>query len=186
MRVTPDSHTDATRSARVSAGVRHRAYAAPEDRHGRPADGASHAVADAGSTAPAPNSDRMSRGILAVAQTRRRRSARVASVAVLVAATALLGVAIPASVHAEPTHVLALVGSVSDLFTNVRNWLMGILFGLATVFFSVGGVRYLLAHGDPGEVEAAKRAFKSAGIGYALAALAPLIATILQGIVGGP
>jgi len=32
-----------------------------------------------------------------------------------------------------------LVGSVSDLFSNVRNWLMGILFGLATVFFSIAG-----------------------------------------------
>jgi hypothetical protein len=186
MRVTPDPQTGATRPARVSAGVRRRADAAAEDRHRRPADGTSNALADAGSTAPALNSDRMSHGIPAVVQTGRRRSVHVASVAVLVAATALLGVTIPASVHAETTHALALVGSVSDLFTNIRNWLMGILFGLATVFFSVGGVRYLLAHGDPGEVEAAKRAFKSAGIGYALAALAPLVATILQGIVGGP
>jgi hypothetical protein len=99
-------------------------------------------------------------------------------------ATLLLGIAIPVSAHAETTHALALVGSVSDLFSNIRNWLMGILFGLATVFFSVGGVRYLMAHGDPGEVEAAKRAFKSAAVGYGLAALAPLIATILQQIVG--
>jgi hypothetical protein len=102
----------------------------------------------------------------------------------LALATLLLGIAIPVSAHAETTHALALVGSVSDLFSNIRNWLMGILFGLATVFFSIGGVRYLMAHGDPGEVEAAKRAFKSAGVGYGLAALAPLIATILQQIVG--
>jgi hypothetical protein len=41
-----------------------------------------------------------------------------------------------------------------------------------------------MAGGDPGEVEKAKGAFRAAGIGYALAALAPLVVTILQGIVG--
>jgi hypothetical protein len=38
--------------------------------------------------------------------------------------------------------------------------------------------------GDPGEIEKAKTAFKSAAIGYGLAALAPLVVTVLQGIVG--
>jgi hypothetical protein len=70
------------------------------------------------------------------------------------------------------------------LFDNIRNWLMGILAGLATVFFSVGGTRYLMAGGDPGEVEAAKRAFKAAAVGYCLAALAPLVLSILQQIIG--
>lgn len=36
----------------------------------------------------------------------------------------------------------------------------------------------------PGEVEKAKQSFKSAGFGYALAALAPLVVEILRGIVG--
>jgi hypothetical protein len=106
------------------------------------------------------------------------------SALLLVFATLLLGIAIPASAHAETVRTLALDASVSDLFTNIRTWLMGILAGLATVFLSIGGVRYLMAGGDPGEVEAAKRAFKSAGIGYGLAALAPLVVTILQQIVG--
>jgi hypothetical protein len=67
---------------------------------------------------------------------------------------------------------------------NIRNWIMGILAGLATVFLTVGGVRYVMAAGDPGEVEKAKTAFKSAAIGYGLAALAPLVVTVLKGIVG--
>lgn len=99
-------------------------------------------------------------------------------------ATVLLGVAIPLSAHAETVRTLALDASVSDLFNHIRAWLMGILAGLATVFLSIGGVRYLMAGSDPGEVEAAKRAFKSAGFGYALAALAPLVVTIFQQIVG--
>jgi hypothetical protein len=80
--------------------------------------------------------------------------------------------------------VVALADSVSTVFTNIRNWLIGILAGLATVFLTVGGVRYLMASGDPGEVEKAKQAFRSAGWGYALAALAPLVVGILKGIVG--
>jgi Type IV secretion system pilin len=106
---------------------------------------------------------------------------------VLVAEVASLALLVSASTaHAETTQVLALAGSVSDVLNNVRNWLMGILALLATVFLSIGGVRYVMGGGDPSEVEKAKTAFKSAGIGYALAALAPLIVAILQGIVGGP
>jgi hypothetical protein len=82
------------------------------------------------------------------------------------------------------SQVVALADSVSTVFTNIRNWLIGILAGLATVFLTVGGVRYLMASGDPGEVEKAKQAFRSAGWGYALAALAPLVVGILKGIVG--
>nr|WP_139320623.1 pilin [Saccharomonospora sp. CUA-673] len=85
---------------------------------------------------------------------------------------------------AEPTQVLALARSVDDVLNNVRNWIMGILALLATVFLTIGGVRYVLANGDPGEVEKAKQAFKSAGFGYGLAALAPLVVEILKGIVG--
>jgi hypothetical protein len=86
--------------------------------------------------------------------------------------------------HAETSQVLALAGSVDQVLTNIRNWVMGILAGLATVFLSVGGVRYVMGGGDPGEIEKAKTSFKAAGIGYALAALAPLVVTVLQGIVG--
>ena len=92
-----------------------------------------------------------------------------------------------ATAHAEPDKgpvVLAIAGSVEEVLTNIRNWLMGILAGLATVFLTIGGVRRVFGGGDPGEQEKAKEAFKAAGIGYALAALAPLVVTVLKGIVG--
>ncbi|WP_186763396.1 pilin [Lentzea tibetensis] len=85
--------------------------------------------------------------------------------------------------HAD-TILLAIAGSVDEVLTNIRNWLMGILAGLATVFFTIGAVRRVMAAGDPGEQEKAKEAFKAAGIGYALAALAPLVVSVLKGIVG--
>ncbi|MGY6655339.1 pilin [Amycolatopsis sp. TRM77291] len=112
--------------------------------------------------------------------TRPRRWAHMA-LTVELAVLALLVSSSPA--HAD-TVVLAIAGSVTDVLNNIRNWIMGILAGLATVFLSIGGVRYVMGSGDPGEIEKAKTAFKSAGWGYGLAALAPLVVEILKGIVG--
>jgi hypothetical protein len=69
--------------------------------------------------------------------------------------------------------------SLTSVIDNLRNWLVGILAAVATLFLTIGGLRYLTAGGDPGQVEKAKTALKSAAIGYALAALAPLLVSIL-------
>ncbi|MCX5535769.1 pilin [Streptomyces sp. NBC_00006] len=76
------------------------------------------------------------------------------------------------------------VATVPQVINNLRNWVVGILAGLATLFLTFGGLRYLMAGGDPGEVESSKRALKAAAIGYGLAILAPVVVTILKGIVG--
>jgi hypothetical protein len=75
--------------------------------------------------------------------------------------------------------------SLNGVIDALRLWMVGILAALATLFLTVGGIRYLAAGGDPAEVERAKTALKSAAIGYALAALAPLLISILQSVVGG-
>ena len=111
------------------------------------------------------------------------RPRRWAHMALIVELAVLALLASASSAHAD-TMVLAIAGSVTDVLNNIRNWIMGILAGLATVFLSIGGVRYVMGGGDPGEVEKAKTAFKSAGWGYGLAALAPLVVEILKGIVG--
>ena len=69
--------------------------------------------------------------------------------------------------------------SLTSVIDNLRNWLVGILASVATLFLTIGGLRYLTAGGDPGQVEKAKIALKSAAVGYALAALAPLLVSIL-------
>jgi hypothetical protein len=81
-------------------------------------------------------------------------------------------------------HVLA-AASLNQVVSNITVWIIGILAGLATLFLTIGGVRYLLAGGDPGQVEQAKTALKSAAIGYGLAILAPVIVTVLKSLVGG-
>jgi hypothetical protein len=74
--------------------------------------------------------------------------------------------------------------SLNQVIENLRNWLIGLLVALATLLLTVGGVRYLLAAGDPGAHEKAKGTIKAAIAGYALAALAPVLVTVLQHIVG--
>ncbi len=75
--------------------------------------------------------------------------------------------------------------NLNEVLNNVRNWIMGILGSLATVFLSLGGVRYMLGNGDPGEINKAREAFRNAGYGYGLAALAPVVVEILKQIFGG-
>jgi hypothetical protein len=81
--------------------------------------------------------------------------------------------------------VLAAAGSLDQVLTNLRTWLVGILAAVATVCLTVAGARYLISSGDPGEVEKAKTALKAACLGYALAILAPVVVDVLKNIVGG-
>ena len=110
----------------------------------------------------------------------RRLLLRRLAVAVALSIALLVVVASPAFAQgggAAPT--------LSGVIDNLRNWIVGILAGVATLFLTIGGLRYLTAGGDPGQVEKAKTALKSAAIGYALAILAPLLVSILASIVGG-
>ena len=113
------------------------------------------------------------------ARTGLRRLGRV--LAIIITAVLVFAVSDPA--HAAEL-MAAPVGSIDQVLSNLRAWLVGILAGLATVFLTLGGVRYVMANGDPGEIEKAKSAFRGAGIGYGLAVLAPLVVSVLQGIVG--
>ena len=74
---------------------------------------------------------------------------------------------------------------INSVLSNLRVWLAGLLAALATLFLTIGGIRYLLAGGDPAALERAKGSIKAAIIGYALALLAPVLATVVQHVVGG-
>jgi hypothetical protein len=116
---------------------------------------------------------------------RARLAARAARAAVtaLAAAAALTATAQPA-LAGTAGHVLA-AASIDQVISNITKWIVGILAGLATLFLTMGGLRYLMAGGDPSEVERAKTALRSAAIGYGLAILAPVIVTVLKSLVGG-
>jgi hypothetical protein len=86
--------------------------------------------------------------------------------------------------HADTHPIVLAAASLDQVISNARTWLVGPLAALATTFLTIGGVKYLIASGEPGEVEKAKHALKSAAIGCALAVLAPRLVNILQKTVG--
>ena len=124
-------------------------------------------ILDAGRHEPAAN------GIQAL--TSRLRIARQA-IRVSIALGALL-VAGVAPAYAAPKDLNAVIDGI-------RSFAMGVLFALTTLYLTVAGIRYVLAGGSPHAMEDAKTAVKNSLLGYALAALAPLLADIVKGIVG--
>jgi len=106
------------------------------------------------------------------------------TVATVLAAVAVLAAAAQPALASTAGQVLA-AATIDQVISNITQWIVGILAGLATLFLTLGGLRYLMAGGDPGEVERAKTALRSAAIGYGLAILAPVIVTVLKSLVGG-
>ena len=98
---------------------------------------------------------------------------RIGLAAALTAAVAIL---LAAPVYAA--------GDLTLVIDSMRNWIAGLLAALATLFLTLGGLRYLTAGGNPRAVEQAKEAIRSALIGYGLAALAPLLVEVLRGALG--
>lgn len=121
-------------------------------------------------------------------RTRQRRriiaaAARVAATLTAAVVFAVLTGDVPALAQ-EQVQVVALAATVGQVLDNIRNFVVGLLAALATVFLTIGGARYIMAGGDAGEVERARAALRSAAFGYALAALAPLVVEVLKQIVG--
>ena len=91
----------------------------------------------------------------------------------------------PTAAYAAEVGPALAVNSLPVVIGNLRAWIMGILFALATLYLVIGGAVRLLAGGDPGQVQRANMYFRNALIGYALAVLAPVLLQVVQGIVGG-
>ncbi|WP_433431992.1 hypothetical protein [Nonomuraea sp. CA-141351] len=110
---------------------------------------------------------------------------RMATTAVVTAVAILLVVLVAMGAFAAAPSDAAAPTDLNTVFTNIRNWLIGLLATLATLMLTVGGLRYLVAGGDPGEVQKAKAALKAAAFGYGLAVLAPIFVNVLKSVVGG-
>lgn len=113
------------------------------------------------------------------------RATRAIPALTIVAAVTATGLVVADTASAADLHpVWMAVASLDQVVNNLRLWLMGILAAIATLFLTVGAARYVMAAGDPSEVEKAKSALKSAGIGYGLALLAPVLVTLVKQLVG--
>lgn len=116
---------------------------------------------------------------------RRPVISRIARAATAVG-VAVLVLAAPGAAHADAgdlTHLAA--NSLPVVITNLRNLIMGLLAGIATLFLVLAGVYWATAGGDPGQVDKAKSALRNALVGYGLAVLAPVLLQLVQGVVGG-
>ena len=158
---TPMQPTPAAPATGHAAARQAAARQAAGDPTARRADETTHAAVHSGGRRPG------------------RQMARRLVVAGLLAGGLAVVLASPAYAAGGGTQTL------SGLISNLTTWIVGILAGVATLFLTIGGLRYLTAGGDPGQVEKAKTALKSAAVGYALAVLAPLIVSILASLVGG-
>jgi hypothetical protein len=116
---------------------------------------------------------------------RRRLRAALRFIVAASAATAAL-LAWPGPASADPGAVIVLAANdLPTVVANLRNWLMGILAAVATLFAVLAGVYWSTAGGDPTQVEKAKSSLRNALVGYGLAVLAPVLLTVVRGIVGG-
>jgi hypothetical protein len=104
---------------------------------------------------------------------------RALGLAVVIGAAGLLVALLPAPALAQ-----AADPTLSGVIDRIRNLIVGLAAGLATLFLTWAGLRYITAGGDPGQVEKAKTTLRSAAIGYGVAALAPALFTLLKPIVG--
>ena len=102
-------------------------------------------------------------------------------------ATVALILSVPAAAFASPTTapVYEAAKTLPQVIAGLQTWIMGILAALATLFLVLAGVYYATAGGDPSQVERAKAALKNALVGYGLAVLAPVLLSVVKGIVGG-
>ena len=118
---------------------------------------------------------------------------KVSSIGRLVRTAAAAGavwmVTLPAVGIAAPTTTTSVPAGtprpLPQVFDEAKTWVMGIIAVVASLYLVAGAARYVIAGGDPGEVERAKNTMRNALYGYALALLAPVILAVLERIVLG-
>ena len=119
----------------------------------------------------------MSQSYAAPSKPTLRRAARGYCPALVIAFVILLTLLFPVPAYAAS-------GDINTVIDSIRNWVAGLLAALATLFLTIGGVRYVIASGNPRMMDEGKAAIRSALLGYALAALAPMLVDILRRVLG--
>ena len=83
-----------------------------------------------------------------------------------------------------PHAAILAVDTIPQVISNITDLVTGFLASAATLALTIGGARHLMSAGDPGEVSAAKRLYKEAALGYAIAVLAPTLVALLREALG--
>lgn len=74
--------------------------------------------------------------------------------------------------------------NIGAIFNTIFTFLIGIVGGLAIIFIVIGGIRYILAGGDPKATDAAKNQITAALIGLIVALLSVAIVVIVGNLLG--
>lgn len=74
--------------------------------------------------------------------------------------------------------------TIGSIFNIIFTFLIGIVGGLAIIFIVIGGIRYIIAAGDPKATDAAKHTITAALVGLIVALLAVAIIVIVGNILG--
>lgn len=75
--------------------------------------------------------------------------------------------------------------SIGDLIKNITDWVLGLSGAVAVLFIIIAGFRYITAHGDSKQTEAAKTALRNAIIGLVIVILSFFIVRIIITILSG-
>ncbi|GAA1105287.1 hypothetical protein [Nocardiopsis composta] len=114
---------------------------------------------------------------------RPRKRARAAALGGAALAAALLlawGEAAWAQEAAE-----ASTADIREVVERLRNVVVALASAVGTLLLAIAGLRWMLAGGDPSQIDAAKRALSGAGIGYGIAILATALMAVLDYVVSG-
>lgn len=75
--------------------------------------------------------------------------------------------------------------SIGDLIKNITDWVLGLSGAIAVLFIIIAGFRYITAHGDSKQTEAAKTALRNAIIGLVIVILSFFIVRIIITVLSG-
>ncbi|MBX9386940.1 pilin [Streptomonospora halotolerans] len=110
---------------------------------------------------------------------------RALAVGVAAAAGAVVWAAAGAELAWAEGSAEASTADLREVITRLRNVIVALASAVGTLFLTIAGLRWMLAGGDPSQVEAAKKAMSGAGIGYGIAILATVLMAVLDYIVQG-
>ena len=75
--------------------------------------------------------------------------------------------------------------SIGDLIKNITDWVLGLSGAVAVLFIIIAGFRYITAHGDSKQTEAAKTALRNAIVGLVIVILSFFIVRIIITVLSG-
>lgn len=104
------------------------------------------------------------------------------------ASSAVMMMALPALVSAEfqtPVGTGLPQGSITDIITNIMNWLLMLVGIIGVIGFAIAGILYLTAAGDDTAIERAKNAMMYSIIGVIVAIIGVVVIQAVQGMLGG-